>query len=207
MSRRPNKLSQDTINAAVAHAKRSGHNVVMLHPDGTITSESRNPPPWSVPDIQATYPVEAPAPIRNTIWITKGDVMARFAMTSEEFDALVADKIIPAHACRENLWDRKIITKHIDFATPRVPVPTGFVYFMAMGDFIKIGFSGSPEHRVKSFAIGNPYDIDILLKIPGSLEVEGEMHRRFDHIRHRGEWFQRTDGLVAYIGWLKRSLR
>lgn len=34
-------------------------------------------------------------------------------------------------------------------------------------------------------------------------ENEAGLHLTFAHIRHRGEWFRKSPGLLAYIAWLK----
>lgn len=84
--------------------------------------------------------------------------------------------------------------------------PESYVYFIQCGDFIKIGCSATPEERVDQLRRGgkaerptvwegNPY---LLGYFPGGLREESEQHKRWSHLRDRGEWFKAEEELVAF---------
>ncbi len=74
------------------------------------------------------------------------------------------------------------------------------VYFLRAGPFIKIGFTGSPLHeRIACLKTGCPYEISVLGLMPGSIEKEHELHRRFAPHRASGEWFHAHDAILQFI--------
>jgi len=76
----------------------------------------------------------------------------------------------------------------------------GIVYFVGFNGFVKIGFSVNVERRIRDLQKGAPYRLEVYAAIPGSLNDEKQLHRRF--IRHRtdiGEWFHYSDEIKAYI--------
>jgi hypothetical protein len=64
---------------------------------------------------------------------------------------------------------------------------------------VKIGISNNPEKRFKTLQTGNADDLTILALIPGNEQTERALHRRFDHLHVRGEWFQWRGDLAAFI--------
>jgi len=85
--------------------------------------------------------------------------------------------------------------------------PLGFIYFLTcIGSEhypIKIGWSNTPiEARVAQLQGGNPNLLTVLGLLTGSMEDEQNLHRRFGHLRIRGEWFVRNGELIDYIGGL-----
>lgn len=76
----------------------------------------------------------------------------------------------------------------------------GWVYFAVRhaDRAIKIGYSKNPSERLKSFHSGSG-PCTLVAEMPGNLEHETELHRRFAASRIGGEWFRRTDELVALI--------
>lgn len=46
---------------------------------------------------------------------------------------------------------------------------------------------------------GCPFPITVLAYMPGGLDEESELHKRFAAFRAHGEWFHATDELLAYI--------
>lgn len=89
----------------------------------------------------------------------------------------------------------------------------GWVYFIQArtGGPVKIGFSYSPSHRLADLQIGCPVRLQIIAKIPGTDEVERELHRELAKDRSHGEWFRPTDRLRAVfekrLGGAPRSFR
>ena len=85
-------------------------------------------------------------------------------------------------------------------------------YFMRCGQFIKIGASVSPLFRVQSIrrtgGVLAPADLDLsetelLATESGGYDRERELHAKFAHLRHTGEWFTEAPELTEYIESLK----
>lgn len=95
-------------------------------------------------------------------------------------------------------WRRDLNSKAS--AAPHVPIAGEIVYFLRAGGFIKIGkTTGHPDARVAELRTGCPFPIEVIGFIPGGLEDERALHRRFQAIRAHGEWFHATTELLAYI--------
>lgn len=78
----------------------------------------------------------------------------------------------------------------------------GYVYFIRpMGmEFIKIGFSvNDVRKRIAALSTAWPLPLLLLLVLDGGMAFEQEMHRRFSHLRIRGEWFTAADDLYEFI--------
>lgn len=143
----------------------------------------------------------------NPRFIRKAEAIARCGLEKHQFDALVTDGIFPK-PIRRGVWDRKQFDHYLEFSRlPTRAVDAGFVYFMKMGDYIKIGWSAWPESRRASLQTSTPYDIIILGAFPGPQQSEGIVHRLFAMHRHKGEWFRIAPSLVAFIAWLKVAWR
>lgn len=140
----------------------------------------------------------------NALMISKAEAADRAGISLAQFSALVRERIFPDHAPRSRLWNRKALSAHMDQVSIRTnPVVTGYVYFMQMGEFIKIGWSTWPESRRIQLQTSNPYDIILLGAFPGRIDQEDKAHQLFQHLRARGEWFRKSPGLLAYIAWQK----
>lgn len=66
----------------------------------------------------------------------------------------------------------------------------GFVYFVRSGDFVKIGWSQSPDIRLAAIKNASPHDIAVVGVHPGSRADETNLHRKFLLHHHRREWFR-----------------
>lgn len=65
---------------------------------------------------------------------------------------------------------------------------------------VKIGVTrGNSEHRLTLIATGCPLDIRVLGTMPGGFRLEKDIHRQFNHLRIRGEWFHLTRELRKFI--------
>jgi hypothetical protein len=64
---------------------------------------------------------------------------------------------------------------------------------------IKIGYSKSPEERIKSLQTSSPVDLDVLLIMPGSKNLEHVLHKTFKKDRLRGEWFVYSDDIKDFV--------
>lgn len=82
----------------------------------------------------------------------------------------------------------------------------GTVYFVGPWGFrvIKIGFAVDWAERLRALQIGNPDELRLYALIPGSLELEAELHRRFASQWIRGEWFRNLGDLKTYLAGLQR---
>ncbi len=73
-------------------------------------------------------------------------------------------------------------------------------YFIASEDGkLKIGSSGNVEKRFDSLQTSASVKLTLLLTIPGGIELETELHRRFVHLRETGEWFRYTEEIKYFI--------
>lgn len=77
----------------------------------------------------------------------------------------------------------------------------GYVYVVGrgeQGDPVKIGWSGTPEGRVKQLQTGSPHVLRLLDTHPGPEELENFLHEEFAPSRLHGEWFL-IEGAVPEI--------
>lgn len=84
---------------------------------------------------------------------------------------------------------------------PRKPRATSYVYFIqpTVGGLIKIGAAVDPQVRLRHLQTGCPVELALLATMPGTKKTEAELHARFADARIRGEWFEPTESLLAYI--------
>lgn len=89
------------------------------------------------------------------------------------------------------------------------PKPKGYVYFIQglCGGAIKIGYSISPEKRLKALQTGYHDTLTILLMIPGSESTETTIHRQFEASKLKGEWFRPDAHVINGIKELKAKFR
>ena len=74
------------------------------------------------------------------------------------------------------------------------------VYFVLSGEGrIKIGTSANVEKRLEALQTSSATKLSLMLTVPGGVEMETELHRRFKHIRESGEWFKGTPELRSFI--------
>jgi hypothetical protein len=66
----------------------------------------------------------------------------------------------------------------------------GFVYFIAAGDAIKIGYSKNVRLRFQTLQTASAVDLVLLGHVPGDVNFEQTLHERLAPHRRRGEWFQ-----------------
>lgn len=84
------------------------------------------------------------------------------------------------------------------------------VYFIQSGDAgpIKIGFtSGCPLDRMANLQTGCPDELRLVAHARGTADDERELHKRFAHLRLRGEWFQAKPELVEFIRGIRFAKR
>ncbi len=82
---------------------------------------------------------------------------------------------------------------------------TSFVYFLRLGDFVKIGVSTNPRARIQHLQTGVPFgDFELLGFHPGTKEHEHHLHKKFAQFHHRREWFRSHESVldIARNGFL-----
>lgn len=73
----------------------------------------------------------------------------------------------------------------------------GWVYYLRIGDRVKIGYSVDVKERMRAYPPGS----HLLAVHPGTKQLETEMHQRFAGSRAAGrEWFRETPDLTEHIG-------
>lgn len=76
------------------------------------------------------------------------------------------------------------------------------IYFIRAGEDgpIKIGTAENVPDRMKELQCGNHLELTLLRTLDGGRPTEHALHRRYEHLRSRGEWFAFTpDMLVVEI--------
>lgn len=84
---------------------------------------------------------------------------------------------------------------------PLTTLPDGliFLYFVRVQDFIKIGVSRRWKRRINNINTASPFPVDVLLVEIARPDDEIHVHRKFRHLRQRGEWFRAEADLLAYV--------
>lgn len=81
----------------------------------------------------------------------------------------------------------------------------GIIYFIASAETsrVKIGFTtGNPNARLKTLQTGSPTKLTLLAVRSGTMDDEQWLHREFADERLHGEWFDSSDRLVAFLGFV-----
>lgn len=77
------------------------------------------------------------------------------------------------------------------------------VYFVRMGDRIKIGRAANVNTRLRGLQTGSPTRLELLAVASGGEDVEVTYHQTFGHLRVLGEWFCPGDEIMAEIDRLR----
>lgn len=75
-----------------------------------------------------------------------------------------------------------------------LPPEQGNVYFVRLGNLVKIGFTTNMTRRMQDV----PHE-EILGIAPGTKVDERQCHAAFAHLRATGEWFRAEPELLAFI--------
>lgn len=97
---------------------------------------------------------------------------------------------------KKGLSDPKTFERHLN--------PGSVVYFIRMGDLIKIGYTSNLIQRVQGLSLTMGH---VLVAIPGASALESELHRRFAEYREHGEWFRAVPEILDYVEAAKRTRR
>ena len=90
----------------------------------------------------------------------------------------------------------------VDLVSCDGPGPIGWVYFIVCTDAprCKIGFTKSaPEKRLKNLQTGSASELALIAVHPGTPDTERRLHEKFSASCIRGEWFEITNELRAYL--------
>ncbi|MGN6147077.1 GIY-YIG nuclease family protein [Rhizobium sp.] len=82
---------------------------------------------------------------------------------------------------------------------------TRHVYFVKMGEFVKIGFSAGVMSRMKNLNVGFPQTAELLAVIPGTKRTEVCFHQIFAGLNTKGEWFRFEGELEAFMSVAKNA--
>jgi hypothetical protein len=82
------------------------------------------------------------------------------------------------------------------------------VYFIQSEDGgpVKIGHADDLAKRLSQLQTARADELVVLATVNGTLETEREMHRRFAHLRQKGEWFTPAEDLWSFIKGLPNAL-
>ena len=85
---------------------------------------------------------------------------------------------------------------------PAAPRPTPVVYYLRVGQLIKIGYTSDLPQRLRAY----PPDTLVLATEPGDMSLEQQRHRQFSWHRVAGrEWFDPAPPLLRHINSLREQ--
>jgi len=80
---------------------------------------------------------------------------------------------------------------------------TGYIYAIAIGSAVKIGWSADPAKRLSKLQSDNPERCELLGVMAGSQDEERQVHRLLSQWKLSGEWFRRyVEPVDAFISSL-----
>lgn len=85
----------------------------------------------------------------------------------------------------------------------------GYVYFIGpigLDGPVKIGWSARPEGRLFELASWSPLPLEVVVTIPGSMQLEANIHDCFADCWSHHEWFSSTPRLSKLIEDLKAGI-
>lgn len=108
----------------------------------------------------------------------------------------------------KNRWSWEGVLQSRYIAGPKEDMPHLYgparVYFVAVNEFVKIGYSGGVKNRMREMQVGSPYDLELLHAEPGNKHTERAFHYCLKDARWRGEWFHRPP-VETFIEQLKNK--
>ena len=78
----------------------------------------------------------------------------------------------------------------------------GTVYFLLgrKTSLLKIGFATDLDSRISTIQAMSPDVLDLVKTIPGTIQIEKELHKNFAEYREHGEWFRCVGFLSKFVG-------
>lgn len=125
--------------------------------------------------------------------------LGRLLALSVQLTPEVVDRVIEQEAARPAPRQHAKPAHH---RRPRATSPTGtaVVYYMRLGNRVKIGTTTNLATRMASI---NPEEV--LALEPGGHALEHLRHRQFADLRTKGEWFKYQGKLVDHIASIRRT--
>ena len=80
----------------------------------------------------------------------------------------------------------------------RARTAPGYVYLIKRRHLVKIGYSKNHDQRFRSLEMQCGEKIKILAVVPGTIEQERKLHRKFREYRQLGEWFECRGEMAAF---------
>lgn len=80
----------------------------------------------------------------------------------------------------------------------RAQVGQSYVYFLRLGDRIKIGYTTNLKERLKNL----PHE-EVLCVIPGTMDDERRYLEQWSCERTAGEWFRASTGLLEFVAQMQ----
>ncbi len=145
-----------------------------------------------VESAEATWVALSAIAKRMQVCVAREDVMRMRlppVSSGEAFEA-AAEMALVKHDAPPRRWARPPIDR------------SSFVYFVRASDMIKIGTSTNVSKRICALQTASPVRLDLLLVIPGSADLERELHRKHAKLRSHGEWFRAEPALVEHVAIL-----
>ena len=73
--------------------------------------------------------------------------------------------------------------------------PRDYVYVVKCADFYKIGITHHLDSRLNTLRCGNPFEVELIYaeRCENAKEVEAKLHKTFEDLRERREWFRLTE--------------
>lgn len=86
--------------------------------------------------------------------------------------------------------------EHIETMRREAGSQPGFVYYLRIGEYIKIGYAADVTARMRDY----PPNAELLAVHPGTPDMEKAMHRQFNAFLQQGrEWFSPGPSLLEHI--------
>jgi hypothetical protein len=80
---------------------------------------------------------------------------------------------------------------------------SGTIYFARSGNLVKIGFATDIKQRISTLKTISSTPPKLIFSIKGTAKEEREIHGKFSHLRHHGEWFHFGEEIKSYINSIK----
>ncbi len=81
--------------------------------------------------------------------------------------------------------DPRSVAKRLETVTSRLAV-RGYIYFLRVGEHVKIGFSKHPWQRERELAVGSPTKPRLMISVEGSRSEEVAAHAALRTFREHG---------------------
>ena len=92
----------------------------------------------------------------------------------------------------------------VKYANGIIVLRMSSVYFVQANDgHIKIGLARDVQKRLASLQTAHAHELVLLVAIEGTFRLEQSLHRKFAHLRLRGEWFRPEPELLELIAQSK----